>query len=257
MFIDTVKTLLQEKNISVNKMAQDLHFGTGTFRTWETRGTVPDGETLLKIARYFHVSVDFLLGNEIHHEESDATEKTTFWNNVVTLCNRKRINPTSVCMALELPCGTADAWEKGAVPEDTTLQRIASFFSVAPDKLLNDTLEPKWDTIHAIYDLCRYNKTSPMELGSMLDIPASVISGLKFGAVPDVEILSKIAIHFRVTTEYLLSGEYISEIPNASPMFLTPREVQVALAYRAQDDAVKAAIDKMLDLPPLVEEGLA
>ena len=64
MFIGTVKKLLQEKNISVNKMAQDLHFGTGTFRTWETRGTVPDGETLLKIARYFGVTVDYLLGNE-------------------------------------------------------------------------------------------------------------------------------------------------------------------------------------------------
>ena len=38
---------------------------------------------------------------------------------------------------------------------------------------------------------------------------------------------------------------------------LSPREVQVALAYRAQDDAVKAAIDKMLDIPPLAEEGLA
>lgn len=255
MFWTQYQFLCQSVGKSPNGVAKEIGLSSGSVTFWKN-GKIPKSDTLKKIADYFGVTVDFLLGDD-KNQVFDATEKTTFWNNVVTLCNRKRINPTSVCMALELPCGTADAWEKGAVPEDTTLQRIASFFSVAPDKLLNDTLEPKWDTIQAIYDLCRYNKTSPGELGLILGIDPQVISSLQFGAVPNVEILSKIAIHFKVTTEYLLSGEYMSELPNASPMFISPREVQVALAYRAQDDAVKAAIDKMLDLPPLAEEGLA
>ena len=45
-------------------MLNDLHFGAGTFATWEKRGTVPNGEILSKIANYFNVSTDYLLGNE-------------------------------------------------------------------------------------------------------------------------------------------------------------------------------------------------
>lgn len=76
MFTEVVKCLIKQKGISVNKMLKDLGMGTGTFRTWESRGTVPNGETLQKIADYFDVSVDYLLGKEADQSQEDKNTIT-------------------------------------------------------------------------------------------------------------------------------------------------------------------------------------
>ena len=62
-FTEIVRSLIDKKGISINKMLTDLDMGGGTFATWEKRGTVPGGESLQKIAEYFGVTVDYLLGN--------------------------------------------------------------------------------------------------------------------------------------------------------------------------------------------------
>jgi len=60
-FTDRIKELIKNNNISVNQMAKDLGFGTGTFNTWEENSRFPRGDIVLKIAQYFHVSTDYLL----------------------------------------------------------------------------------------------------------------------------------------------------------------------------------------------------
>ncbi len=61
-FLNRIYSLLQEKGISKNKMLTDLSLSKNSFVDWTNRGTVPNGETLIKIARYLDVSVDYLLG---------------------------------------------------------------------------------------------------------------------------------------------------------------------------------------------------
>ena len=63
-FTDTLLKLVNEKGITKNKLMTDLEFGSGTFATWESRGTIPSGEILAKIADYFNVSIDYLMGRE-------------------------------------------------------------------------------------------------------------------------------------------------------------------------------------------------
>lgn len=63
-FLDTVLSLLNKKGVSKNKMLTDLDLGKNSFVNWENRGTIPGGETLNKIADYFDVSTDYLLGKE-------------------------------------------------------------------------------------------------------------------------------------------------------------------------------------------------
>ena len=62
MFLQNVLDLLKEKGISKNKMLMDLGLGKNAFNNWEVRGTVPSGVTLSKIANYFNVTTDYLLG---------------------------------------------------------------------------------------------------------------------------------------------------------------------------------------------------
>lgn len=73
-FIENVLSLIDKKGITKNKMLKDLGMGTGTFNTWEKRGTIPNGEILSKIAAYFNVSTDYLLGNEQKNKPAENGE---------------------------------------------------------------------------------------------------------------------------------------------------------------------------------------
>jgi len=64
VFLENVLQLLGKANISKNKLLTDLKLGKNSFVNWESRGTIPNGETLSKIADYFGVTVDYLLGTE-------------------------------------------------------------------------------------------------------------------------------------------------------------------------------------------------
>ena len=61
-FLDNLLLLLSQKRISKNKMLTDLKLGKNSFVNWEKRGTIPSGDTLYKIAEYFNVSIDYLMG---------------------------------------------------------------------------------------------------------------------------------------------------------------------------------------------------
>lgn len=71
MFIHRLKLLIEQKGITKNKMLTDLSLGKNSFINWESRGTIPNGETLSRIADYFGVTVDYLLGNAEKEKPSE------------------------------------------------------------------------------------------------------------------------------------------------------------------------------------------
>ncbi len=73
-FSDTLLDLIAEKKITKSKMLSDLSLGGGTFATWQERGNTPNGEIVLKLARYFNVSCDYLLtGKESNIQAPNLT----------------------------------------------------------------------------------------------------------------------------------------------------------------------------------------
>lgn len=64
MFADNLKQLRKEKGMTQTQFASEFNIATGTIAMWETGKRTPDTETLKKIARFFNVSIDFLLDNE-------------------------------------------------------------------------------------------------------------------------------------------------------------------------------------------------
>lgn len=45
-----------------NPVAQEIGISSGIITKWKTSGTLPNGETLIKLADYLDCSVDYLLG---------------------------------------------------------------------------------------------------------------------------------------------------------------------------------------------------
>lgn len=70
--MDSLKELRKQKKISQAKLADDLHVTQATVSRWETGEMLPTIDILNELARYFSVSVDFLLGND---KEKAATQK--------------------------------------------------------------------------------------------------------------------------------------------------------------------------------------
>lgn len=62
IFIERLLDLLKEKDIPRKKMLDDLGLANGSFVNWKTRGSIPNAETLSRIADYFEVTSDYLLG---------------------------------------------------------------------------------------------------------------------------------------------------------------------------------------------------
>ena len=60
----TIKELRLEEGISQRELGNRLNVCNQTVSFWESGQREPDLDTLIKIAHYFQVSTDFLLGNE-------------------------------------------------------------------------------------------------------------------------------------------------------------------------------------------------
>lgn len=64
MFYDTFKALCDEKGVSVSKACVEMGLSRSIAAKWKNTRTNPSAEVLPKIAKYFGVSADYLLGTE-------------------------------------------------------------------------------------------------------------------------------------------------------------------------------------------------
>lgn len=60
--LDRIKQLSKSRNKTVKEVAIEL--GLGENYLYSLKNKIPNGQTLQKLADYFHVSVDYLLGRE-------------------------------------------------------------------------------------------------------------------------------------------------------------------------------------------------
>ena len=55
MFITVLEELIRQKGITSAKMLSDLDMNKSSVLNWKTRGTIPGGDVLIKLADYFAV----------------------------------------------------------------------------------------------------------------------------------------------------------------------------------------------------------
>lgn len=75
---DRVKTLCDKTGISLNKLEQNLGFGSSTIRKWGNL-SYPSIDKIVKVANYFGVSTDYLVGEtEIQSPVSEILSDSDF-----------------------------------------------------------------------------------------------------------------------------------------------------------------------------------
>lgn len=67
MFGETIKSLRLSYNLSQVQLAGELNVSKQTISNWENNNILPSIEMLIKIARFFAVSTDYLLELDNRH----------------------------------------------------------------------------------------------------------------------------------------------------------------------------------------------
>lgn len=75
MFYDRFRQLCENKGVSCNKAALEIGLSNATPTKWRKTGATPTGETLDRIAKYFGVSTDYLLGKETEKAPTVSGER--------------------------------------------------------------------------------------------------------------------------------------------------------------------------------------
>ena len=63
IFANRIKKLRTDKKLSLDMLAKELGINKSRIGMWETNGTVPRDDILIKLSQYFNVSIDYLLSN--------------------------------------------------------------------------------------------------------------------------------------------------------------------------------------------------
>ena len=89
MFLWNLKTLRKQKGFSQEELATRLHVVRQTISKWEKNLSVPDADTLIRLAEILEVSVSELLGTKIENVASDVAEQLSRINEQLAIKNRR------------------------------------------------------------------------------------------------------------------------------------------------------------------------
>ena len=102
--VEKIRALARQRDLSLPQLEQELGLGNGTISRW--RSSSPNTEKLQKIADYFNVSMDYLLGREQYLTQKDEKdiakdldsimEKLTSGENGPASYNGEEISPEAV-----------------------------------------------------------------------------------------------------------------------------------------------------------------
>lgn len=73
MFYENFKSLCDNNGTTVTAVLKKLNISTSKGTAWKN-GSVPNGEVLSRLASYFNVSTDYLLGKDTKDVRNPATE---------------------------------------------------------------------------------------------------------------------------------------------------------------------------------------
>lgn len=73
-FFEILDNLCAQKNTNVTSVLKTLGLSTSKGTAWRN-GSIPTGDILIKLARYFGVSIDYLLGYSPENEENPRLQK--------------------------------------------------------------------------------------------------------------------------------------------------------------------------------------
>ena len=83
-----IKQLCDSHGETLASLERKMDFGNGTIRRWDN--ATPSGDKLAKVADFFHVSVDYILGRDINGGNDSNVPDENF---IILSRNAKKLSP--------------------------------------------------------------------------------------------------------------------------------------------------------------------
>ena len=97
MFYDKYVFLCQSKGVSLSKAADEIGFDRSSITKWKNKGFTPRQELLVKIADYFGVTIDYLLGKSENKKPPTSDMETwTVYNLEGNGTHTTTVNPENL-----------------------------------------------------------------------------------------------------------------------------------------------------------------
>ncbi len=102
--LERIQKLSKKNGISVGFLEENLGIGRGTIYKWNK--SAPNTENLVKVADYFNVSIDYLLGRDHSSNEKDIAKimdkmKKQLMNETDLLFDGEAMNPATIELLLQ------------------------------------------------------------------------------------------------------------------------------------------------------------
>lgn len=135
-FITLVNDVLEEQGKTIKDLFENGVISENTF--YKYRHRYPNLKTLLRIANYLQVSIDYLF--ELSDENKFKpylTEQKNLYNNIISLIENSKISQRKFSKDLNYSRVNLLRWKKGMLPNIQTLIEISKYFNVPVDDLLD------------------------------------------------------------------------------------------------------------------------
>lgn len=131
--------LCKQHGVTPYKVSKETGVSQPTLSEWKKGTYTPKQDKLQKIADYFGVTLDYLMGNT-HAEEQTPSETQNMYDVFMQLMEEKGVTAYRVAKDTGITQATLSRWKTGRVsPSIETLQVLAEYFGVTIDYLMGNT----------------------------------------------------------------------------------------------------------------------
>lgn len=142
-FGDRLKDLMELEGYNNKTLGAAIGVNRKTVGRWLLERHYPNYIALIKLARHFRVSTDYLLGESGYAQiafpkECDFAQiKVCFAEKVNSFLNREKLSENAFCKVLGLEHSSVSKWIKGGcMPEAQTLVKLSRAMGISIDSLL-------------------------------------------------------------------------------------------------------------------------
>lgn len=159
-----------------------------------------------------------------------------FYDRYADLCRKKGVSESKAAESIGLNRATVVRWRKGSTPNAETLNRLAAYFEVSVDFLINEAedLQQNFVFFDNFEKLCHEKKISTYKVATSIGLNRSIIARWKKGATPNGRILNELSSYFDVSVDYLLGKSDIKKSPESDRGFSKLYSNLILLAARRQ-----------------------
>lgn len=153
MFYDKFIYLCDKKGVAPIQVRKDLEISQSTMASWKSRGLTPNATTLAKLADYFGVTVDYLLGKD------DNLSKPVLMQRNFDAIERILLKAAKI----EL---TEEGKSSLTMEQQNELNKLFEEYNLLIDKLYtlsDDERKKTINTVVAFLELIRHSATSTPE----------------------------------------------------------------------------------------------